>query len=264
MVVGNGACGATGRETSSGWGEINVNRTYISMVLAGMTGRAKAPASAAKGRQAVVLLHGLGRTAASMRILEWALQREGYRVVNQGYPSRKACVEDLADETLPRALSACDGASKVHFVTHSMGAMLLRCWAGNNSLPPAGRAVLLGPPNGGSEIVDRFGRWKLFALMNGPAGPQLGTAPDALPSRLGAVLRLEVGIIAGDRPLNPMMSALIGEPNDGKVSVRSAFSVPSADRLVLPVSHTWMMMNPVVVDATIRFLAEGRFAAGTS
>ncbi len=207
-----------------------------------------------------MLLHGSGRTRASMRILEWSLTRAGYHVVNQGYPSRRSSVQELAAQTIPRALRACQDAAKVHFVTHSMGAILLRQWATNHSLPCAGRAVLLGPPSGGSDIVDRFGGWRLFGLLNGPAGTQLGTGPDTLPAKLPAAFPMEVGVIAGSKSLNPLMSTLIAGPNDGKVSARSAFATPARDRLVLPVSHTWMMMNPTVLAAVTRFLASGSFA----
>jgi len=234
-----------------------MSRAFMSTVLKGATGRKRPPSA---GQDHVVLLHGLGRTRASMRLLEWALTQAGYHVVNQGYPSRRFRVEELAAQTLPRALHACRDGAEVHFVTHSMGAALLRQWASENSIPHAGRAVLLGPPGAGSEIVDRFGDWRLFGLLNGPAGTQLGTGPDHLPAKLPPEIPLKVGVIAGSRSLNPLMSALIEGPNDGKVSVRSAFATPASDRLVLPVSHTWMMMNQAVVEAVIRFLASGSFA----
>lgn len=209
--------------------------------------------------EAVILLHGLGRTRASMRIMQWALEHHGYRVVNPSYPSRKARIEELADLVIPDAIAACGEARQIHFVTHSMGGILLRHWAARHPLPRPGRAVLLGPPNGGSEIVDRFGAWSLFKTINGPAGSQLGTGADSVPRALPALSDLQVGVIAGSRSWNPIYSAAIDGPNDGKVSVASAFEIEARDKLVLPVSHTWMMMNPRVISATLRFLEDGRF-----
>ncbi len=214
--------------------------------------------------EAVILLHGLGRTSASMRIMQWALEHHGYRVVNPSYPSRKARIDELADLVIPDAISACADARHIHFVTHSMGGILLRHWLARNPLPQPGRAVLLGPPNGGSEIVDRFGAWRLFEAINGPAGKQLGTDPDSMPHALSSATGLQVGVIAGSRSWNPIYSAAIDGPNDGKVSVASAFDIEARDKLVLPVSHTWMMMDPRVITATMRFLDVGRFEDSTS
>ena len=215
-----------------------------------------APAAAPRG-ECVILLNGLNRTERSMRPLERALADAGYTVVNQGYPSRSAPVAALAERALPAALAQCPGAHRVHFVTHSMGAMLLKSWAAQNRLPKAGRAVMLAPPNGGSEIVDRFGDWRAFRWINGPAGSQLGTEVTALPARLPDLER-PTGIIAGTRSLNPIFSSLIDGPDDGKVSLRSAFA-GQGQRLALPVTHTWMMRDTGVINATLSFLKSGRF-----
>jgi len=153
-------------------------------------------------RDCVVLLHGLARTPQSMRIMQWALENRGYRVVNLGYASRRGTIATLAEEAFSRAVPACGNAPVIHIVTHSLGGILLRHWVAHNPLPRLGRAVLLGPPNGGSEIVDALQHWTLFARLNGPAGRQLGTksGPDlhALPDGLP----FETAIIAGNRSVN--------------------------------------------------------------
>ena len=157
----------------------------------------------------VVLLHGLGRTARSMSVIGWALEQEGYRVVNIGYPSTKGSISALADRAISKAVNLCGDAHRVHFVTHSMGGILLRHWMNENALPQAGRAVMLGPPNGGSEIVDAFCDWRSFRLLHGPAGRELTTREDRGPRRLSCCAPLETGIIAGTRSLNPLTSAFI-------------------------------------------------------
>jgi hypothetical protein len=207
----------------------------------------------------VVLLHGLSRTARSMRHLRAALSKDGYLVENIGYPSSKRPIEELADyleERLEGCCSADEG--KLHFVTHSMGGILVRYYTATRAIPNLGRVVMLSPPNGGSELIDAWLKIPVVREGIGPSRGQLGTDASSLPQQLGPV-EFELGIIAGDRSLNPLYSWLIPGQDDGKVSVERAKVSGMTDFLVVPHSHTFIMKSPEVIEQARRFLREGSF-----
>lgn len=206
--------------------------------------------------ECVILLHGLNRTERAMRPLESALMREGYSVINNGYPSRENSIEELMPY-LDKAIADCGDASSVHFVTHSMGGVLIRAYLSVQPIEALGRVVMLGPPNKGSEIVDIFGGYRWFGFLNGPAVRQLGTRDDFIVT-LGAV-RYDVGVVAGDRSMNPLLSLILPKPNDGKVSVASTYVDGMADHITLPVTHTFMMRDAQVIEQTIAFLKLAKF-----
>src|SRR6185436_746486 len=96
-----------------------------------------------------------------------------------------------------------------------------------------------------------LGRWIL-----GPAGCQLGTGPEELCAQLPRV-DFELGVIAGDRSINPFLAHFIKTPNDGKVSIASARVKNMTDFTVVPFSHTWLVCHETTRRQTASFLRDG-------
>jgi pimeloyl-ACP methyl ester carboxylesterase len=193
-----------------------------------------------------------------MARLELALEKRGYRVVNVDYDSRRGAIENLAVEAIEPALAACAGAARVHFVTHSLGGILLRQYLAHHAIENLGRVVMLGPPNKGSEKVDRLHDFPGFHFIYGDAGMQLGTGAASVPNRLGAA-DFDVGIIAGTRSIKLLLPSLVPDPSDGTVSVDSTRLEGMSDHLEMDVTHSFMMRNKRVIEQVIHYLEHGRF-----
>ncbi len=210
----------------------------------------------------VVLVHGLARSGRSMNKMQDFLAGSGYRTLNLDYPSTRKDIAAISNDYLMRAVHHCeaDAPRLIHFVSHSMGGIIIR-YAFKNGCPQRmGRVVMLAPPNQGSEAADRLHNLWLYKWLNGPAGQQLLTSPDSLPNRLGAV-SYPVGIITGNKPsfFDGWLAKKIPGENDGKVAVKRARLAGMTDFLVLPENHTLIMNSRKVQRQTRYFLENGSF-----
>ena len=206
----------------------------------------------------VILLHGLARTDRSMGKLERALAGRGYVVENLSYASTQKDIETLAEEAIGPTLARLPADAPVHFVTHSLGGILVRQYLHRKRIENLGRVVMLGPPNQGSEVVDKLGNFPGFRFINGDAGLQLGTGEGSVPNRLGAA-NFDLGVIAGTRSINLFLSSMIPGTDDGKVSVERTRVEGMKDHLEMEVTHTFMMRNDAVIEQVIHYLEHGRF-----
>jgi pimeloyl-ACP methyl ester carboxylesterase len=218
-----------------------------------------APASNASATgECVVFLHGLLRTSGSMEKIAGAFSAQGYAVANIDYPSNKLPIEELAPLATEAGVAQCVGYGKVHFVTHSMGGILVRYYLQEHQIANLGRVVMIAPPNGGSEVVDAMIGTPGYELLHGPAGLQLGTDAESIPAQLDPI-DFEVGIIAGTRTVNFMLSQYLPNPDDGKVTLESTKVEGMQDFIALPHSHSFIMKKPATIDQAIAFIATGSF-----
>ncbi|PCH58272.1 MAG: alpha/beta hydrolase [SAR86 cluster bacterium] len=205
-----------------------------------------------------------------MNRLQRSLEQADYRVVNMRYPSTKFPIAELAQKAVSESLQQCHLSNflkspravppqgQVHFVTHSLGGILVRQYLSTSPMASLGRVVMLGPPNKGSELIDTLSGLPGFNTFNGPAGAELGTGELSVPNSLGPA-NFELGIIAGTQSMNFILSSFLPKPNDGKVSVESTKIEGMNDHISLPVTHTFMMNNSQVIEQVMIFLRQGEF-----
>ncbi len=207
--------------------------------------------------ETVMLLHGLGRSDRAMRAMEQRLVVAGFEVENLRYPSTRLGPEEIVELVDREIDSCCRGSARLHFITHSLGGIVVRAYLATNRPKNLGRVVMLSPPNQGSELVDRFDG-RIFRWMVGETGSDLGTDPNSLPNRLPPV-DFPLGVIAGTASLNPIGSVLIPGDDDGTVAVARMRVAGMADFLPVRHSHTFIMRAPSVAAQAIRFLRFGHF-----
>jgi len=195
-----------------------------------------------------------------MRPMAKSLQEAGFTTANVDYPSQLGPVEEIAPLAVGTGLMECRtaGAERIHFVTHSIGGILLRYEYEREPIADLGRVVMLGPPNKGSEVVDFTQGWPGMSVFGGAAGLQLGTDDNSIPSRLGPV-DFELGVIAGTGTINPFMSVMLPDADDGKVTVAATRVVGMDDFLIVGRSHRYITRSDIVFRNTESFLKTGRF-----
>ena len=203
--------------------------------------------------EAVLLLHGLWMNSVAMLYLALALDDAGFAAESLNYHSMRGTLPEhvvaLADRVAGTA------AETVHLVAHSLGGIVALDYLQGKRDSRIGRVVLLGAPVGGSHAARAF--------ADRPGGEwMLGRSTDIWRSGNRAQLDRTacVGAIAGSSPFGlGSMFMDVPEPSDGVVTVEETRLPGLSDHLVLPVSHSGMLISQEVARQTAAFLRDGRF-----
>ena len=190
----------------------------------------------------------------AMGLMRRRIARNGYQALSYSYPSMRLTLGENA-ERLVRYLRGLD-ASKLHLVGHSLGGLIvLRALDRATDLAP-GRIVLIGTPCAGSHAARRMQRLPGGrAVLGRSLNESLGSPLDRPPAR-------ETGVIAGSAPigLGRIFDPGLPRPSDGAVSVEETRIDGMRDHIVLPVSHSGMLVSRAVARQICTFLRDGAFA----
>ena len=202
----------------------------------------------------VVLVHGLWMRGLAMELMRRRVARGGYRALAYSYPTIRRTLGENA-ERLARHLRELN-ASRLHLVGHSLGGLIvLRAIETGTALPP-GRVVLLGAPLAGSYAARRLQRLPGGRKVLGRSLAEWLGSPRQMPAPAR-----ETGVIAGSMSvgMGRIVAPGLPLPNDGAVSVEETRLPGMRDHIVLPVSHSGMLISRAVARQICAFLRDGAF-----
>jgi len=199
----------------------------------------------------VVLLHGLGRSRASLWVLQRRLQDAGFATRNFPYAPTFHRFDTLVTKLHDYIVARVD-TPHYHLIGHSLGNVLIRARFRHGYPAGLGRIVMIAPPNHPPKLARKLRGCPPFRLWAGDSGQQLASEEfyRTLPTP-----DVPFGVIAGNRG----QQLTFDEPNDGIVTVESTRLAGMADHLVLPHTHTFIMNRRDTATAAIHFLRHGHF-----
>jgi len=210
-----------------------------------------------RGGPPVVLLHGLWRGWRAMQPIARALGDEGFSTLNLPYPSARLPIAQLVSRVRAE-VEKIAGDQPVHFITHSLGGILVRSLLAGQVPWETGKIIMLAPPNHGSEIVDWSKKHLLLHQVLGPAGRALGS--DGAPRELAALPpEIQAAVIMGNRGSIPVFTKLLELENDGIVSTEKGRIDGLRGFTVIHADHTFIQCHPEAIRLSIHFLKTGEW-----
>ena len=216
--------------------------------------RGKGVLGAPSDRPLVVLLHGLWRTRDAMGPLKLVLEENGFDVLDVCYPSTRRSIDAHAGQVAGLLDELSVDGREIHFVTHSLGALVTRAlfargddpWRERQNL---GSAVFIAAPHQGASLARTGSRIPLALRVYGEPARQIadGYALE-LPAPPMPFLNIAAG--RGSSGWNP----LIEGDDDGVVAVSEAHLAGESEFLRVEGLHTLIAKDPEVHQAVLRFL----------
>jgi hypothetical protein len=213
------------------------------------------------GSQKVYLVHGFGSSPVFMKSIEKHLRNNGKEVVNFGYRSVTRELTASGDSLYARIRR--DTLDTISFVTHSMGALVVRSIIGkievDSTFPVVRRIVMVAPANKGAELADLFSKGKVWRYVLGPNLAHLTTCPTSLANRLPVPKQCEIGVIVGIKGDLKGYNPFIKGDNDGYLTPASARLGTEKETYYVTAEHSMIIHNKKVLTLILRFLELGTF-----
>ncbi len=230
-----------------------------------MTDQTPVPPSLSQNQQQVVLLHGLGRSAGSMRKLEKALIKQGYRVFNPGYAGITGSYDSILKKLMAQLHDWVIPQNTLHFVGHSFGGILIRgILSVCSNTWQLGNCVMLGTPNQGTQTAQFMTNHPILKYFTPVVAKQLLPTSELI--RELPEPPLPTGVIAGSQSRSLLVpvtwfykAATNNAPGDGVVEINNTRCRKMSDFIVMPLHHSFMMWDSQLIRQVIHFLKFARF-----
>ncbi len=215
-----------------------------------------------------ILIHGLHQNTWIMRPLAKRLQAQGLDTHQYGYRSRRDGIQTNSERLNKWLEQNHHPDQPIDLVGHSLGGLIIRDFVYHYPQWQIGRCVTLGTPHVGSICADYI--WRLTPAVVGQS------YIDALDGTVAPLPEhITLGVIAGNRPKglgqfflqyhnhklrkenNPLLKEYL--VHDGTVYLKETQLDAATDHLIMPVSHTGMLVDNNVAEQTGYFLQYGQF-----
>jgi alpha-beta hydrolase superfamily lysophospholipase len=194
--------------------------------------------------EAVILIHGMGRTSLSMFSPAIFLRNRGFTVFLYGYPSTRHSIGTHAKKLIDfLKIIVLDEFTKIHFVTHSLGGIIARLALADFAGPKIGRMVMTAPPNQGSAKANKVSKIPFASKILKPLD-ELRNEDDSFVKKV-PVPNMEIGVIAGLK--------------DGKVKIEESHLAGETAHLTVNSHHSFIMNRKDVKAAAYGFIKNGKF-----
>jgi hypothetical protein len=191
-----------------------------------------------------------------MSVMGMRMRRCGFQSAFFSYPSMSTSLSRNA-LILSRFVEGL-AASRIHFIGHSLGGLLILQMLAEFPQPRVRRVILAGSPYGacsvGTKLSGRgagryiLGRSMLQWLDQAAATQTIHDQP------------YELGVIAGCRSMGAgRLITRLPRPNDGVVTVEETRIPNARDEIVLNVGHSEMLVSVEVARQACSFLRQGHF-----
>jgi hypothetical protein len=199
----------------------------------------------------VFLIHGMGRTSASLALLARRLKAAGHDVDTWGYFVTKDALDVIAHRFSSFVREKTREGEPFAVVGHSLGNIITRL--AMPELANMARFIMLAPPNQPPVMARALEGNPIFKVLTRDAGRKLLDA--AFYERL-PVPSCPTLVIAGNRGPSAKWLPFRGEPSDGVVRVEET-RLPGVPHVEVPAIHTFIMNDADVARLTLRFLEAG-------
>lgn len=205
--------------------------------------------------ETIVLIHGFLGASWNLQYHEHMLKEAHLNATSWDYPSREKTIQMHAKDLVAYLKAEADKHPQrsIHFLTHSMGGLVLRAAINHPDCPieaKSGRAVLLVPPNQGSIWGRRLGDWQVVcAVCLDQSGRELLTQ-DSFDYLGEFPSTMQIKVIAGNQSFNPFLSV----PNDGIVTVEETFLNTPHEHMIIDQEHHFILMSKRASQLVLEFL----------